>query len=35
MLYKNVFCVTIHGGWKAVKLYFDAKKEMKNEKEID
>ena len=34
-LYKIFFRVTIHHGWKAGKLYYDVKKEMENEKEID
>ena len=34
-LYKNFICVTICHGWKAGKLYYDVKKEMENEKEID
>ena len=35
MLYKNLNHVTIHHGWKAGKLYYDIKKKMENEKEID
>ena len=34
-LYKNFFCVTIHHGWKAENSYYDVKKKMENEKEID
>ena len=33
--YKISFCVITHHGWKAGKLYYDIKKEMENEKEID
>ena len=33
--YKNLIRVTIHHVYKAGKLYYDVKKEMKNEKEID
>ena len=31
----RIIGVTIHHGWKAGKLYYDVKKEMENEKEID
>ena len=35
MLYKNFIRVTIHHVWKAGKLYYDVKKEMESEKEIN
>ena len=31
----NVEMITIHHGWKAEKLFYNVKKEMENEKEID
>ena len=34
-LYKNFIRVIIHHGRKAGKLYYDVKKKMENEKEID
>ena len=35
MLYENFIWITIYHGWKAGKLYYDLKKEMENEEEID
>ena len=34
-LCKNFIRVTIYHSWKAWKLYYDIKKEIENEKEID
>ena len=34
-LYKNFFRITIYHGWKAEKIFYDVKKEIENEKEID
>ena len=34
-LYQNFFGVTVHHSWKAGKLYYDVKKEIENEKEIN
>ena len=35
MLHKNFIHIPIHHDWKAGQLYYNVKKEMENEKEID